>query len=185
MTKLTETTQDCPALAEAILPNGQTLFCQFDNYDDLKNFQIESGGKPCLVHYYPCHIEPSKAFLKNFQIESGGKPCLVQYDRDNNVKLIQHNYIRESLDWRKEWNGYDMYLERPWHFLQVMFNADMHLVMTELFNELKSDNWQTDNRKRLIKFNSNKREFNLVKIDYPVVNQNIGNGLNESMGVIV
>jgi hypothetical protein len=110
---------------------------------------------------------------------------LVQYDRDNNVKLIQHNYIRESLDWRKEWNGYDMYLERPWHFLQVMFNADMHLVMTELFNELRSDNWQTDNRKRLIKFNSNKREFNLVKIDYPVVNQNIGNGLNESMGVIV
>jgi hypothetical protein len=157
MTKLTETTAQCPALAEAILPNGQTLFCQFDNYDDLKNFQIESGGKPCLV----------------------------QYDRDNNVKLIQHNYIRESLDWRKEWNGYDMYLERPWHFLQVMFNADMHLVMTELFNELRSDNWQTDNRKRLIKFNSNKREFNLVKIDYPVVNQNIGNGLNESMGVIV
>ena len=157
MTKLTETTQDCPALAEAILPNGQTLFCQFDNYDDLKNFQIESGGKPCLV----------------------------QYDRDNNVKLIQHNYLRESLDWRKEWDGYDMYLERPWHFLQVMFNADMHLVMTELFNELKSDNWQTDNRKRLIKFNANKREFNLVKIDYPVVNQNIGNGLNESMGVIV
>jgi hypothetical protein len=157
MTKLTETTAQCPALAEAILPNGQTLFCQFNDYDDLKNFQIESGGKPCLV----------------------------QYDRDNNVKLIQHNYIRESLDWRKEWNGYDMYLERPWHFLQVMFNADMHLVMTELFNELKSDNWQTDNRKRLIKFNSNKREFNLVKIDYPVVNQNIGNGLNESMGVIV
>jgi hypothetical protein len=157
MTKLHETTQDCPALAEAILPNGQTLFCQFDNYDDLKNFQIESGGKPCLV----------------------------QFDRDNNVKLIQHNYLRESLDWRKEWTGYDMYLERPWHFLQVMFNADMHLVMTELFNELKSDNWQTDNRKRLIKFNANKREFNLVKIDYPVVNQNIGNGLNESMGVIV
>jgi hypothetical protein len=157
MTKLTETTQDCPALAEAILPNGQTLFCQFDSYDDLKNFQIESGGKPCLV----------------------------QYDRDNNVKLIQHDYIRESLDWRKEWDGYDMYLERPWHFLQVMFNADMHLVMSELFNELKSDNWQTDNRKRLIKFNANKREFNLVKIDYPVVNQNIGNGLNESMGVIV
>jgi hypothetical protein len=157
MTKLTETTAQCPALAEAILPNGQTLFCQFDNYDDLKNFQIESGGKPCLV----------------------------QYDRDNNVKLIQHNYLRESLDWRKEWDGYDMYLERPWHFLQVLFNADMHLVMTELFNELKSDNWQTDNRKRLIKFNANKREFNLVKIEYPVVNQNIGNGLNESMGVIV
>jgi hypothetical protein len=157
MTKLTETTAHCPALAEAILPNGQTLFCQFNDYDDLKNFQIESGGKPCLV----------------------------QYDRDNNVKLIQHDYLRESLDWRKEWDGYDMYIERPWHFLQVMFNADMHLVMTELFNELKSDNWQTDNRKRLIKFNSNKREFNLVKIDYPVVNQNIGNGLNESMGVIV
>jgi hypothetical protein len=157
MTKLHETTQDCPALAEAILPNGQTLFCQFDNYDDLKNFQIESGGKPCLV----------------------------QYDRDNNVKLIQHDYLRESLDWRKELTGYDMYIERPWHFLQVMFNADMHLVMTELFNELKSDNWQTDNRKRLIKFNANKREFYLVKIDYPVVNQNIGNGLNETMGVIV
>jgi hypothetical protein len=157
MTKLTETPNYIPALAEAILPNGQTLFCQFDNYDDLKNFQIESGGKPCLV----------------------------QYDRDNNVKLIQHNYIRESLDWRKEWDGYDMYLERPWHFLQVMFNADMHLVMTELFNEFKSDNWQTDNRKRLIKFNANKREFDLVKITYPVVNQNIGNGLNESMGVIV
>ena len=157
MTKLHETTQDCPALAEAILPNGQTLYCQFDSYDDLKNFQIESGGKPCLV----------------------------QYDRDNNVKFIQHDYLRESLDWRKEWDGYDMYLERPWHFLQVMFNSDMHLVMTELFNELKSDNWQTDNRKRLIKFNANKREFYLVKIDYPVVNQNIGNGLNESMGVIV
>jgi hypothetical protein len=157
MTKLTETPNYIPALAEAILPNGQILFCQFDNYDDLKNFQIESGGKPCLV----------------------------QYDRDNNVKTIQHDYIRESLDWRKEWDGYDMYIERPWHFLQVMFNADMHLVMTELFNELKSDNWQTDNRKRLIKFNANKREFNLVKIDYPVVNQNIGNGLNESMGVIV
>jgi hypothetical protein len=30
-----------------------------------------------------------------------------------------------------------------------------------------------------------KREFDLVKIDYPVVNQNIGNGLNETMGVIV
>jgi hypothetical protein len=157
MTKLHETTQDCPALAEAILPNGQTLFCQFDNYDDLKNFQIESGGKPCLV----------------------------QFDRDNNVKTVQHDYIRESLDWRKEWDGYDMYLERPWHFLQVMFNADMHLAMSEFFNELKSDNWQTDNRKRLIKFNANKREFNLVKIEYPVVNQNIGNGLNESMGVIV
>ena len=157
MTKLTETPNYIPALAEAILPNGQILFCQFNDYDDLKNFQIESGGKPCLV----------------------------QYDRDNNVKLIQHDYLRESLDWRKEWDGYDMYIERPWHFLQVMFNADMHLVMSELFNELKSDNWQTDNRKRLIKFNANKREFNLVKIDYPVVNQNIGNGLNESLGVIV
>jgi hypothetical protein len=157
MTKLTETTAQCPALFGAELPNGQTLFCEFEDYDDLKNFQIESGGKPCLV----------------------------QYDRDNNVKLIQHNYLRESLDWRKEWDGYDMYLERPWHFLQVMFNADMHLAMSEFFNELKSDNWQTDNRKRLIKFNANKREFNLVKIDYPVVNQNIGNGLNESMGVIV
>jgi len=157
MTKLTETTAQCPALAKAILPNGQTLFCQFDSYDDLKNFQIESGGKPCLV----------------------------QFDRDNNVKLIQHNYLRESLDWRKEWDGYDMYLERPWHFLQVMFNAGMNLVMSELFNELKSDNWQTDNRKRLIKFNANKREFHLVKIEYPVVNQNIGNGINESMGVIV
>jgi hypothetical protein len=157
MTKLTETTQACPAIAQAILPNGQTLFCQFDSYDDLKNFQIESGGKPCLV----------------------------QYDRDNNVKLIQHNYLRESLDWRKEWDGYDMYLERPWHFLQVMFNAGMNLVMSELFNELKSDNWQTDNRKRLIKFNANKREFDLVVIEYPVVKQNIGNGLNESMGVIV
>ena len=157
MTKLTETPNYIPALAEAILPNGQTLFCQFNDYDDLKNFQIESGGKPCLV----------------------------QYDRDNNVKLIQHDYFRESLDWRKEYEGYEMYLERPWHFLQVMFNADMHLVMTEFFNELKSSEWQRDNRKRLIKFNSNKREFYLVKIDYPVVNQNIGNGLNESMGVIV
>jgi hypothetical protein len=157
MTKLHETTAPCPALAQAILPNGQTLYCQFDDYDELKKFQIESGGKPCVI----------------------------QYDRDNNVKLIQHNYLRESLDWRKEWDGYDMYLERPWHFLQVMFNADMHLVMTELFNELKSDNWQTDNRKRLIKFNANKREFYLVKIDYPVVNQTIGNGLKESMGVVV
>jgi hypothetical protein len=78
-----------------------------------------------------------------------------------------------------------MYLERPWHFLQVMFNADMHLVMSEFFNELKSSNWQADNRKRLIKFNSNKREFYLVKIDYPVVNQKISEGINETMGVIV
>jgi hypothetical protein len=57
--------------------------------------------------------------------------------------------------------------------------------MDRLFTELKSSEWQMDNRKRLIKFNANKREFYLVKIDYPVVNQNIGNGLNESMGVIV
>jgi hypothetical protein len=157
MTKLTETTAQCPALAEATLPNGQTLYCQFDSYDDLKNFQIESGGKPCLI----------------------------QYDRDNNVKTIQHDYIRESLDWRKEYDGYDMYLERPWHFLQVLFNADMFDAMDRLFNELKSSEWQRENRKRLIKFNSNKREFDLVVIDYPVVKQNIGNGLNESMGVIV
>jgi hypothetical protein len=157
MIKLTETTQDLAAHAKAFLPNGQILFCLFDDYDDLKNFQIESGGKPCLV----------------------------QYDRDNNVKLIQHDYTQESFDWRKEWTDYVLFPERPWWLLELMFNADMHLVMSELFNELKSDNWQTDNRKRLIKFNANKREFNLVKIDYPVVNQNIGNGLNETMGVIV
>jgi hypothetical protein len=157
MTKLHETTQDCPALAEAILPNGQTLYCQFDSYDDLKAFQIESGGKPCLV----------------------------QYDRDNNIKTIQHNYLRESLDWRKEYEGYEMYIERPWHFLQVLFNAGMFDAMDRLYSELKSWDWQTENRKRLIKFNSNKREFDLVVIDYPVVKQNIGNGLNESMGVVV
>ena len=157
MTKLHETTQDCPALAEAILPNGQTLYCHFDDYDELKSFQIESGGKPCLV----------------------------QYDRDNNIKTIQHNYLRESLDWRKEWDGYDMYLERPWHFLQVLFNADMFGAMDRLYTELKSWDWQTENRKRLIKFNSNKREFYITTITYPVVKQNIGNGLNESMGVIV
>jgi hypothetical protein len=29
------------------------------------------------------------------------------------------------------------------------------------------------------------REFDLIVINYPVVNQNIGNGLNETMGVIV
>ena len=29
------------------------------------------------------------------------------------------------------------------------------------------------------------REFDLIVIDYPIVKQNIGNGLNESMGVIV
>jgi hypothetical protein len=157
MTKLHETTAPCPALAQAILPNGQTLFCQFDSYDELKNFQIESGGKPCLV----------------------------QYDRDNNVKLIQHDYTGESLDWTKEWEDYDIFPERPWWLLELMFNSGMNLVMTELFNELRSDNWQTETRKRLINFDVDKREFHLVKIQYPVVNQTIGQGLNESMGVIV
>lgn len=157
MTKLTETTQDCPALAKAILPNGQILFCQFDDYDELKNFQIESGGKPCLV----------------------------QYDRDNNVKLIQHNYLRESLDWRKEWDGYDMYLERPWHFLQVMFNADMFSAMDTLYSEMKKSNWETPNTKRLIMVNFAEKRFDITEITYPVVNQTIGQGLNESMGVVV
>jgi hypothetical protein len=158
MTKLYETTQDCPALAEAILPNGQTLFCQFDNYDDLKNFQIESGGKPCLV----------------------------QYDRDNNVKLIQHDYIRESLDWRKEWDGYDMYLERPWHFLKDLYDNSMMYNMDILYKSLlRSFDWDREESRVLIKMDLSEREFNMVTIDYPVVNQNIGNGLNESMGVIV
>jgi hypothetical protein len=78
-----------------------------------------------------------------------------------------------------------MYLERPWHFLQVLFNAGMFDAMDRLFTELKSSEWQRENRKRLIKFNSNKREFDLAIIDYPVVKQNISEGINESMGVIV
>jgi hypothetical protein len=158
MTKLTETTAQCPALAEAILPNGQTLYCQFNDYDALKNFQIESGGKPCLV----------------------------QYDRDNNVKLIQHNYLRESLDWRKEWTGYTMYTERPWHFLKDLYDNSMMNAMDKLHKSLlKSFDWNREESRVLIKMDLSKREFDLVKIDYPVVNQNIGNGLNETMGVIV
>ena len=158
MTKLTETTQDCPALAEAILPNGQTLFCQFNDYDDLKKFQIESGGKPCLV----------------------------QYDRDNNVKLIQHNYIRESLDWWKEWTGYVMHTERPWDFLKDLYDNSMMYNMDILYKSLlRSFDWDREESRVLIKMDLSEREFNMVTIEYPVVNQNIGNGLNESMGVIV
>jgi hypothetical protein len=158
MTKLTETTAQCPALAQAILPNGQTLYCQFNDYDALKNFQIESGGKPCLV----------------------------QYDRDNNVKLIQHNYLRESLDWRKEWTGYTMYTERPWHFLKDLYDNSMMNAMDKLHKSLlKSFDWNREESRVLIKMDLSKREFDLVKIDYPVVNQNIGNGLNETMGVII
>ena len=157
MTKLHETTAQCPALAEAILPNGQTLFCQFDNYDDLKNFQIESGGKPCLI----------------------------QYDRDNNVKLIQHDYIRESLDWRKEWDGYELHENRPWFMLESLFNNGMHSAMDNLFRLIKSGNWQKPNQKILINYNAILREFSVETIQYPVVNQTISEGLNESMGVII
>jgi hypothetical protein len=158
MTKLTETTAPCPALAEAILPNGQTLFCQFDDYDDLKNFQIESGGKPCLV----------------------------QYDRDNNVKTVQHNFNHDSLDWRKEYEGYTMYTERPWHFLKDLYDNRMMDAMDTLYKSLlKSFDWDRKDWRVLIKMDLSKREFNLVTIDYPVVKQNIGEGLNESMGVIL
>jgi hypothetical protein len=158
MTKLTETTAQCPALAEAILPNGQTLFCQFDNYDDLKNFQIESGGKPCLV----------------------------QYDRDNNVKTIQHNYINGGLDWWKEWTGYVMHTERPWDFLKDLHDAGMMNDLGVLYKSLlRSFDWDREESRVLIKMDLSEREFDLIVINYPVVNQNIGNGLNESMGVIV
>jgi hypothetical protein len=157
MTKLTETPNYMPALAEAILPNGQTLYCQFDNYDELKNFQIVSGGKPCLV----------------------------QYDRDNNVKLIQHDYFR-GLDWWKEWTGYEMYEERPWHLLKDLYDNSMMYNMDMLYKSLlRSFDWDREESRVLIKMDLSEREFNMVTIDYPVVNQNIGNGLNESMGVIV
>jgi hypothetical protein len=158
MTKLTETTAQCPALAEAILPNGQTLFCQFNDYDDLKNFQIESGGKPCLV----------------------------QYDRDNNVKLIQHDYFRECLDWTKEYEDYTMYTERPWHFLKDLYDNSMMYNMDILYKSLlRSFDWDREESRVLIKMDLSEREFDLIVINYPVVNQNIGNGLNETMGVIV
>ena len=158
MTKLTETTAQCPALAEAILPNGQTLFCQFNDYDDLKNFQIESGGKPCLV----------------------------QYDRDNNVKLIEHDYFRESLDWWKEWTGYVMHTERPWDLLKDLYDNSMMYNMDILYKSLlRSFDWDREESRVLIKMDLSEREFDLIVIDYPVVNQNIGNGLNETMGVIV
>jgi hypothetical protein len=158
MTKLTETTAQCPALAEAILPNGQTLFCQFNDYDDLKNFQIESGGKPCLV----------------------------QYDRDNNVKLIEHDYFRESLDWWKEWTGYVMHTERPWDLLKDLYDNSMMYNMDILYKSLlRSFDWDREESRVLIKMDLSEREFDLIVINYPVVNQNIGNGLNETMGVIV
>jgi hypothetical protein len=158
MTKLHETPQDCPALAQAILPNGQTLYCHFDDYEALKNFQIESGGKPCLV----------------------------QYDRDNNVKLIQHDYFRECLDWTKEYEDYTMYTERPWHFLKDLYDNSMMNDLDRLYKSLlRSFDWDREESRVLIKMDLSKREFDLVVIDYPVVNQNIGNGLNESMGVIV
>jgi hypothetical protein len=159
MTKLTETTTfDCSALAEAILPNGQTLFCQFDDYDDLKNFQIESGGKPCLV----------------------------QYDRDNNVKLIEHDYTQESLDWRKEWTGYVLHEERPWHLLKDLYDNSMMYNMDMLYKSLLSSfDWDREEKRVLIKMDLSERDFNLTTITYPVVNQTISQGLNESMGVIV
>ena len=158
MTKLHETIAPCPALLGAILPNGQTLYCQFDNYDDLKNFQIESGGKPCLV----------------------------QYDRDNNVKLIQHDYIQESLDWRKEWTGYTMYTERPWHFLKDLYDAGMMNSLDRLYKSfLSAFDWDREERRVLIKMDLSKRELNMANIQYPVVNQTISEGINESMGVIV
>ena len=158
MTKLTETTAPCPALAEAKLPNGQTLFCQFDSYDELKNFQIESGGKPCLV----------------------------QYDRDNNVKTVQHNFNHDSLDWRKEWTGYVMHTERPWDFLKDLHDVGMMYYLDILYKScLSAFDWDREDSRVLIKMNLSKREFDMVTITYPVVNQTIGQGLNESMGVIV
>jgi hypothetical protein len=158
MTKLTETTAQCPALAKAFLPNGQTLFCQFDNYDDLKNFQIESGGKPCLV----------------------------QFDRDNNVKFIQHDYFRECLDWTKEYEDYTMHTERPWDLLKDLYDNSMMYNMDMLYKSLlRSFDWDREESRVLIKMDLSEREFNMVTIQYPVVNQTIGQGLNESMGVIV
>ena len=158
MTKLTETPQDCPALAEAILPNGQTLYCQFDSYDDLKNFQIESGGKPCLV----------------------------QYDRDNNIKTVQHNFNHDSLDWRKEYEGYTMHTERPWHFLKDLYDNSMMYDLDILYKSfLKSFDWDRQDSRVLIKMDLSKREFDLTVITYPVVNQTISEGIQESMGVIV
>ena len=158
MTKLHETTAQCPALAEAILPNGQTLYCQFDSYDELKNFQIESGGKPCLV----------------------------QFDWDNNVKLIEHDYIHESLDWRKEWTGYTIHTERPWHLLKDMYDAGMMGGLDRLYKSfLSAFDWDRDERRVLISLDLSERNFYMSTITYPVVNQTIGDGINESMGVIV
>jgi hypothetical protein len=158
MTKLTETTAPCPALAQAILPNGQTLYCKFDSYDELKNFQIESGGKPCLV----------------------------QYDVDVNVKTVQHNYINEGLDWWKEWNGYVMHTERPWDFLKDLHDAGMMNALDRLYKSfLSSFDWDGEDSRVLIKMDLSKREFNMVIIQYPVVNQTIGDGIKESMGVVV
>jgi len=165
MTKLHETPQDCPALAEAILPNGQTLYCQFDNYDQLKNFQIESGGKPCLV----------------------------QFDRDNNVKTVQHNFNHDSLDWRKDWelkdrddvNRFELYDVRPWAMLEMLFNRGMYYAMDNLYNELKKVNWERPRRKMLIRFIANNNQFDIHELTYPVVNQTISEGIKESMGVIV
>jgi ribosomal protein L20A (L18A) len=173
MTKLHETPKNCPALAEAFLPNGQTLFCQFDSYDDLKNFQIESGGKPCVI----------------------------QYDRDNNVKLIEHNYLRDSLDWTKDWelkdregiNDYLVHHERPWHLLKELHELNEYDACRKLFDAMCASKWNWDNRKILIKFireisphtHATLVHFDIHELQYPVVNQKISQGLNESMGVIV
>ena len=111
---------------------------------------------------------------------------MVQYDRDNNVKLIQHDYFRECLDWTKEYEDYTMYTERPWHFLKDLYDNSMMNDLDRLYKSLlRSFDWDREESRVLIKMDLSKREFDLVVIDYPVVNQNIGNGLNESMGVIV
>jgi hypothetical protein len=111
---------------------------------------------------------------------------LVQYDRDNNVKLIQHNYINGGLDWWKEWTGYVMHTERPWDFLKDLHDAGMMNDLGMLYKSLlRSFDWDREESRVLIKMDLSEREFDLIVIDYPVVNQNIGNGLNESMGVIV
>ena len=111
---------------------------------------------------------------------------MVQYDRDNNVKLIEHDYNQESLDWRKEWTGYAMYTERPWHLLKDLYDNSMMYNMDMLYKSLLSSfDWDREEKRVLIRLDLSKRDFNLTTITYPVVNQNIGNGLNESMGVIV
>jgi hypothetical protein len=79
-----------------------------------------------------------------------------------------------------------MYTERPWHLLKDLYDNSMTIEMDTLYRSLlKSFDWDREEIKVLISLDLSEREFYMSTIQYPVVNQNIGNGLNESMGVIV